>query len=90
MERQMIEPKEERRRPPPRQRALKKARIVFNDRRSAIDCMVRNLSPHGALLLLSSFVGVPENFDLYIDGEKTCRASRMVWKRDGKTGVEFG
>jgi hypothetical protein len=50
----MFEPKEERRRPPPRQRALKKARIVFNHRRSAIDCMVRNLSPQTARWAWSS------------------------------------
>ena len=86
----MFEPKEERRPPPPRQRALKKARIVFNHRRSAIDCMVRNLSPQGALLLLPSLVGVPQVFDLYIDGEAACHPYHTIWKRDGKMGVEIG
>jgi hypothetical protein len=85
----MSEPNQERRRPAPRQRTLKKARIVFNDRRSAIDCVVRNLSPHGALLVLPSFVGMPETFELFVDGETACRPAHIVWKRDGKTGVEF-
>ena len=35
----------------PRTRTLKTARIVFNDGGSVIDCVVRNLSSQGALLV---------------------------------------
>jgi hypothetical protein len=83
----MVELKEERRRAPPRRRSLKGARIVFNNRRSAIDCTVRNVSAHGALLLLPSIAGVPNEFELWIDG--ACHTARMVWKGDGKIGVSW-
>jgi PilZ domain len=73
----------------PRTRTLKKARIVFNDGRSAIDRIVRNLSPNGALLVLPSLLSVPETFDLHIDSEGIRHAARAIWKGDGKLGVEF-
>jgi PilZ domain-containing protein len=63
----------------PRTRTLKKARIVFNDGRSVIDCVVRNLSPHGAMLVLPSLLGVPETFELHIDSDGSCHAVRMRW-----------
>jgi hypothetical protein len=74
----------------PRKRTLKRGRLVFNDGRSVIDCVVRNLSPSGALLVLPSLLGIPQEFDLHIDSDRTCRAARTIWKGDGKIGVEFG
>ena len=44
----MSEPKEDRRRSP-RSRTLKKARIVFNNRRPTMDCVVRRNAPSAAL-----------------------------------------
>jgi hypothetical protein len=73
----------------PRTRTLKKARIVFNDGRSAIDCVVRNLSSNGAMLELPSLLGVPETFELHIESEGTRHAARTIWKGNGKMGVEF-
>jgi hypothetical protein len=74
----------------PRKRTLKRGRLVFNDGRSVIDCVVRNLSPSGALLVLPSLLGIPQEFDLHIDSNRNCRAARIIWKGDGKIGVEFG
>jgi hypothetical protein len=73
----------------PRTRTLKTARIVFNDGRSVIDCVVRNLSAHGALLVVPSLLGVPERFELVIDSDGFRRAVRARWKREAKIGVEF-
>ena len=54
------------RRPSQRARTLRAGKILFNNRRSVIDCMVRNVSTRGACLLLPSVVGVPQVFDLVI------------------------
>jgi hypothetical protein len=86
----MVDPREERRRPPPRQRTLKKGRIVFNNRNSTIDCTVRNLSPWGALLLVPNLIGVPDRFDLIIDSDGIEQPARVIWKREGQLGVKFG
>jgi len=61
----------EERRTERRVRALKGGHIVFNHSASVIDCRIRNLSPHGALLEVASVVGVPDRFELrFEDGAR--------------------
>ena len=74
----------------PRRRTLKTAQVVFNDGGSVIDCLVRNLSPGGALLVLPSVFGVPEIFELLIDSDGSLRSARTIWKGHGQMGVAFG
>lgn len=74
----------------PRTRTLKTARIVFNGGGSVIDCIVRNLSSVGALLVLPSVFGVPETFELLIDSDGSLRSARTIWKGHGQMGVAFG
>ena len=74
----------------PRRRTLKTAHIVFNDGGSVIDCLVRNLSPGGALLVLPSVFGVPEIFELLIDSDGSLRSARTIWRGHGQMGVAFG
>ena len=73
-----------------RKRTLKTAHIIFNDGSSVIDCIVRNLSSGGALLVLPSVFDVPETFDLFIDSDGSCHATRTVWKGYVQMGVVFG
>lgn len=82
--------RESQRRTAPRKRTLKKGRIVFNNRRSVIDCTVRNLSVGGALLLVDSLIGIPDSFDLTVDSDSTTFAASVMWKREGQVGVKFG
>lgn len=59
-----------------RRRVLKAGAIIFNDRRSVIDCTVRALGSDGAGLSVSNSAGVPAEFVLAIrsDGlEMYCR-----------------
>jgi hypothetical protein len=81
--------RETQRRAGPRKRTLKKGRIVFNNRRSVIDCTVRNLSDGGALLLVNSLIGIPDSFDLTIDSDSTTFAANVMWKRENRLGVKF-
>jgi PAS domain-containing protein len=71
-----------------RRRSLLSGRVVFNDRRSVIDCLVRNLSPEGACLQVQSVAGIPIEFDLEIRGEST-RPVRQIWQSENRIGVEF-
>ncbi len=48
----------------PRKRTLKPGRIVFNQRYSAADCTIKNLSEGGALLAVSGTIGIPDQFAL--------------------------
>ncbi len=71
-----------------RRTTLKGGRIVFNAGRSTIDCKVRNLSSKGAKLLVSSVVGIPETFDLLLEGNSR-QPCRVVWRTLKELGVEF-
>ena len=77
------------RRHAPRARALKAGKILLNDRRSVIDCVVRNFSEAGACLQVASIVGVPPIFDLQIDGEARPRACEAVWHAQSRIGIVF-
>lgn len=52
-----------------RRRVLKAGSILFNDRRSTIDCTVRSLGTDSAGLSVSSSAGIPSEFVLSIKGE---------------------
>ncbi len=73
----------------PRLRTLRAGKILFNNKRSVIDCMVRNVSPTGACLMVPSVVGIPAAFDLLIEGEAGTRACNMVWHASNRIGIEF-
>jgi hypothetical protein len=67
-----------------RRRTLHGGKIIFNDRRSVIDCLVRNLSDNGTCLQLNSTVGIPTTFDLLIDGEQASRPCQLIWLSDNR------
>lgn len=71
-----------------RTRALKGGTIVFNDRSSVVNCMIRNFSAHGCLLL-ADVASVPERFTLIMGTEKTEHACEVAWRGEGKIGVHF-
>jgi hypothetical protein len=73
----------------PRHRTLKTGRIVFNQRRSVLDCTVRNLSSTGACLDVPSTVGVPDVFELIIESESTTRHCQIAWRSERRIGVHF-
>jgi hypothetical protein len=77
------------RRQEPRRRTLKTARIVFNNRFSAMDCAVRNLSDHGAMLLVAGPHGIPDAFLLELDDGVTTHDCRVIWRDEKRLGVEF-
>jgi diguanylate cyclase (GGDEF)-like protein len=72
-----------------RNRTLLEGKILLNDRRSVIDCVVRNLSEDGACLQVASVVGIPPTFDLQIDHEPATRPCVAVWHAQSRIGIEF-
>ncbi len=73
----------------PRLRVFLKGRIQFNNSSSSIDCLVRDMSPTGARLVLSETATLPAKFDLYIpQKERTYRAT-LCWRREDGVGVTF-
>jgi hypothetical protein len=72
-----------------RRRMLKQARISFNDGRSTIDCTLRNISDTGALLKVTSSLGVPDQFELILLTEDRAIPCSVVRRRAEELGVAF-
>jgi PilZ domain-containing protein len=72
-----------------RERRLFGAKIVFNNNSSVIDCVLRDLCPQGARLLVPSTNGIPDQFDLRINRNGVCHPSKVAWRVNGQLGVTF-
>jgi hypothetical protein len=70
-----------------RRRTLKSGKIMFNHKTSVVDCTIRNLSMNGACLLVDSVIGIPETFDLVLDGVRRCCV--VKWKTGDRVSVSF-
>ena len=72
-----------------RQKSFLRGCIYFNNRRSAVDCLIRDISDYGARLLFSDAISIPDVIELYIpQKEQTLRA--VVQRRHGaEVGVAF-
>lgn len=71
----------------PRQRVLKAATIEFGG--GAIDCTIRNWSATGAALDVTSPVGIPAHFTLFVPADGRHWACRVVWRKEKRIGVVF-
>ena len=72
-----------------RHRTYKSARIAFRGGRSVITCLVRNLSPKGACLLVDNPISIPDSFNLVFDSGEPSRPSHVIWRKERQIGVEF-
>ncbi|XAZ20127.1 sensor domain-containing diguanylate cyclase (plasmid) [Sinorhizobium sp. B11] len=72
-----------------RRRVLKSASILFNERRSVIDCTVKSLGSDGAGLVLSNTSGIPPEFDLVIRGEGFETRCRVIAQDRQNVEVSF-
>ncbi len=71
-----------------RLRTIKGGSILFGFA-PAIDCVIRNMSQTGAMLVVESPVGIPNDFTLLIKPELTKRACQVAWRKSDRIGVRF-
>jgi hypothetical protein len=62
-------------------------RLAFHDRKSTIDCVVRNFSGSGARIELESLVTVPDQVDLTIPRKGMAFLGRIIWRREKQAGL---
>lgn len=72
-----------------RQKSYLQGRIYFNNRRTSVDCLVRDLSEAGARIRLSEAVVTPEVMELYILNREEVRRARVEWRHSNEMGVAF-
>jgi hypothetical protein len=69
-----------------RQKSFLRGTIYFNNRRSAVDCLIRDISPYGARLIFSDAVTTPDMLDLYIPQKEQTFRIHVIWRH----GLEVG
>lgn len=72
----------------PRNRVLRKARIVYREGYATMECVVLDLSEGGARLRLGDWLDVPGHFELRIERGPS-RMAMVRHRRAGVAGVEF-
>jgi hypothetical protein len=71
-----------------RRTVIKGARIIFYDRRSTLDCRVRDMTASGARLDLMTQQLLPHEFELQVSGSLSRRCG-LCWARGNSIGVRF-
>jgi hypothetical protein len=72
-----------------RVRAFLGAKIIYNNRTSIVDCVIRNISTSGAKLALACSLQIPGEFELQIPQKGRSYRARLVWRNTEGAGVEF-
>ena len=72
-----------------RQKSFLRGCIYFNDRRTVIDCLVRDISEHGARLRFSDSISIPDSFELHIPQKNQTLRVTARWRHGMDVGVSF-
>jgi hypothetical protein len=72
----------------PRRNTAIPAQIAFGAGRARRACVIRNLSDTGARLEVNTVVGIPNSFDLLVEGHRR-QPCRVVWRALKEIGVQF-
>ncbi|HEX6215150.1 MAG TPA: PilZ domain-containing protein [Vicinamibacterales bacterium] len=72
-----------------RQKSFLRGCIYFNNRRSAIDCLIRDISEHGARLRFSDSISIPDSFELHIPQKDQTLRAVARWRHGMDVGVTF-
>jgi hypothetical protein len=73
-----------------RQKSFLRGCIYFNNRRSAVDCLIRDISDTGARLAFSAAVQIPSVIELYIPQKEQTLRALVQWRFGDEVGVAFG
>lgn len=80
----------EERRASPRLRTLLSGKLVIDDGARSPDCVIRNLSSDGALVLVGMEAHLPTRLGLLMPRDGVLIELRRVWRQDSRMGVAFG
>ena len=72
-----------------RVRSFLRARIVFNNNNTSIECTIKNFSAGGAKIELGNTMSIPETFDLEIPQKGRRHRAKLSWRNETAIGVEF-
>lgn len=70
-------------------RSLLGAQISFNRRQSTMDCIVKNIAPHGAMVVFPNTALMPTEFTLHIPHREETHTAKVIWRRHDRVGVKL-
>ncbi len=71
-----------------RSKRLKEGRLVFNNKRSVMSCIVRDATKFGARVTIGEPYLVPFEFEFSVAGEAP-KLARKVWIVKNEMGLQF-
>ncbi len=72
-----------------RTKSFLRGRILFNNRQSGVDCLVRDYSEQGARLIFSDTAGIPGMIELHVPQKDQTLRAHVQWRRSKEVGVTF-
>jgi len=72
-----------------RQKSFLRGCIYFNNRRSALDCLIRDISDTGCRVIFSAAVQIPDAVDLYIPQKEQTLRAIVQWRQGEEAGIAF-
>jgi PilZ domain len=72
-----------------RRRTFKGGKLIFNKGLSVLDCIIRDMSEHGARVELGTTIGVPDTFELIIAPDRVKRSCKIAWRSKRHIGISF-
>jgi hypothetical protein len=79
----------EERRKEQRSKSLLGGKVIFGRRQSVMDCTVKNIAPHGALVVFPHTALVPSEFMLHIPHREETFTARLAWRKHDRAGVKL-
>ena len=68
-------------------RVFRTAQIAVGEKAPKLECAVRDISEQGARLSVSTTFGLPQQFDIIINGQR--KRGRSIWRTLTELGVVF-
>jgi PilZ domain len=72
-----------------RKKSFLRGCVYFNKRRSAIDCLIRDISDQGARIIFSGATNFPDAVELYIPHKEQTVRAHVQWRRGDEVGLAF-
>lgn len=72
-----------------RQKSFLRGLVYFNNRRSVLDCLIRDISPYGARLIFADTGTVPDTLELHIPQKEQTLRVHVIWRHGQEAGVAF-
>jgi hypothetical protein len=72
-----------------RQKSFLRGMIYFNNRRSVVDCLIRDITAYGARLTFSAAITAPDVLELHVPQKEQTLRSHVIWRHGRELGVAF-